>query len=86
MSFYAISCVCVCLPGDVAELDSNTLSHAPLLRKHASVFLLIVHQLPFDPSVAAIDLVQPCNLSNKVGGFSINTKMLQCFLLYWNKI
>lgn len=52
-----LNVVCVCLPGDVAELHSNTLCHAPLFRKHAAIFLLVVHQLPFDPSVAAIDLV-----------------------------
>ena len=60
---------CVCLPGDVAELHSNTLRHAPLLRKHASILLLIVYKLAFDPGVAPIDLVQPCNLSNQVGLF-----------------
>lgn len=66
---------CVCLPGDVAELHSNTLCHAPLLRKHAPILLLIVYKLAFNPGVAAIDLVQPRNLSNQVGlFFSLITK------------
>lgn len=53
------------LPGDVAELHSNTLCHAPLLRKHAAIFFFIVQQLTFDPGVAAINLVQPRNLRKR---------------------
>lgn len=57
------------LPSDVTELHSDTLRHAPLLRKHAAVLLLIVHQLSFDPGIAAVDFIQPGNLSIN-GGLS----------------
>lgn len=67
MKFHTIRFVC--LPGDVAELHSNTLCHTPLLRKHAPILLLIVYKLSFDPSIAAINFVQPGNLSKRVGSF-----------------
>lgn len=35
--------MCVQVPGDMAELHSYTLGHAPLFREHAAVLLLIVH-------------------------------------------
>lgn len=53
------------LPGDVAELHSDALRHAPLLRKHAAVLLLVVHQLPLDPGVAPVNFVQPGDLRNR---------------------
>lgn len=53
------------LPGDVAELHSNALRHAPLLGEHAPVLLLIVHQLTFDPRVAPVYLIQPGNLRRR---------------------
>lgn len=85
MGFYIVSCVCVCLPGDVAELYSYTLCHAPLLRKHTSILLLIVHQLPFDPGIAAINLVQPCDLCNSGTAFHqyINNTVSQ-MCVCWN--
>lgn len=49
-------------PGDVAELHGDALRHAPLLREHAPVLLLVVHQLTLDPSVAPVDLIQPRHL------------------------
>lgn len=56
---------CTSIPGDVAELHSDTLRHAPLFRKHASIFFFIVQQLALDPSIAPIDLVEPSNLLNR---------------------
>jgi len=53
------------LPGDVAELHGDALRHAPLLGEHAPVLLLIVHQLPFDPRVAPVDLIQPGDLRRR---------------------
>lgn len=56
------------LPGDVAELHGDALRHAPLLRKHAPVLLLVVHQLPLDPSVAPVDFIQPGDLRRRKVG------------------
>ena len=50
------------VPGDVAELYSDAFGHTPLFRKHASVLLLIVHQLTLNPGVAPVDLIQPSYL------------------------
>lgn len=55
----------VFLLGDVAELHSDSLRHAPFFRKHAAIFFLVVYQLSFDPSIAAINLIQPGNLKKK---------------------
>ena len=46
----------------MAELHGDALCHAPLLGEHVAVLLLIVHQLPLEPCVAPVDLVQPCHL------------------------
>lgn len=56
-------------PGNVAELHGDALCHAPLLREHASVLLLVVHQLSFDPGVPPVDLVQPGDLEQSVISF-----------------
>lgn len=56
------------LPGDVAELHGDALRHAPLLRKHAPVLLLVVHQLPLDPGVAPVDFIQPGDLRRRKVG------------------
>lgn len=50
-------------PGDVAELHGDALRHAPLGGEHAPVFLLVIHQLPLDPSVAPVNLIQPGHLN-----------------------
>lgn len=50
-------------PGDVAELHGDALRHAPLDGEHAPVFLLVIHQLPLDPSVAPVNLIQPGHLN-----------------------
>lgn len=50
------------VPGDMAELYRDALSHAPLLWKHAAVLLFIVHQLPLDPGVAPVNLIKPSHL------------------------
>lgn len=50
------------VPGDMAELHSDTLGHAPLFRKHTAVLLLIVHELTLYPCVAPVNLIQPCHL------------------------
>lgn len=50
-------------PGDVAELDGDALCHAPLGGEHAPVLLLVIHQLPLDPSVAPVNLIQPGHLN-----------------------
>lgn len=56
-------------PGNVAELHGDALRHAPLLREHASVLLLVVHQLSLDPGVPPVDLVQPGDLERSVISF-----------------
>ena len=63
----SVACVCVCVPCDVAELHSDPLRHIPLLWEHASVLLLVVHQLTLDPGVAPVNLIQPCHLTKRQG-------------------
>lgn len=64
-------------PCDVTELHSDALCHAPLLGKHAPVFLLIVHQLTFYPSIAPVNLIQPGDLRWRTGSLTaaaVNTQ------------
>ena len=50
------------LPCDVAKFHSNSLRHVPLTWEHPAIFLLVVHELAFDPGIATVDFVQPGNL------------------------
>ena len=50
------------LPCDVAKFYGNSLRHVPLTWEHSAIFLLVVHELAFDPGIATVDFVQPGNL------------------------
>lgn len=50
----------------MAELHGDALRHAPLLREHVPVLLLVVQQLALDPGVPSINLVQPGDLERSV--------------------
>lgn len=50
----------------MAELHGDAFRHAPLLREHVAVLLLVVQQLSLDPGVPSIDLVQPGDLERSV--------------------
>ena len=46
-------------PGGVAELDANSLLHAPLRGEDEEALLLVVHERATQPRVASVHLVQP---------------------------
>lgn len=60
----------------MAELHGDALRHAPLRREHAPVLLLVIHQLPLDPSVAPVDLIQPGHLNPMDNNFLASTASL----------
>lgn len=54
----------------MAKFYRNPLGHVPLTWKHTAIFLLIVHELAFNPGIASVDFVQPGNLIRNGGNKS----------------